>query len=122
MLSQYEEEIRGCLLIEENKLSNSTFVSTQINREKIIWDSIYENVLSSYRHELEWILETKKAIEEFENEQSSDNEPTFLEDTHRIPFEVVTKASGSYILLSGNHKSLQQEQDAIDLTSQLLEA
>lgn len=61
LLNQYEKEVEIQLLVEKEKLRRGPVSPNRTPREKLLWDMIAGNLLSSYEHEIEWIRSVKKA-------------------------------------------------------------
>ena len=62
LLSKYENEVRMQILMEQEKKRRKTFSPSRTSREIQIWDFIYDNTISSYENELNWIQKVRKEI------------------------------------------------------------
>jgi DNA-binding PadR family transcriptional regulator len=62
LLSKYENEVRMQILMEQEKKRRETFSPSRTSREVQIWDFIYDNIISSYENELNWIQKVRKEI------------------------------------------------------------
>ncbi len=62
LFQDYEDEIRLQLVMHQEKKRRCTPGLDPSSREYILWDRIAENVISSFQNELDWILETKRAL------------------------------------------------------------
>jgi len=50
------------ILVEKEKLRRGPVSPNRTPREKLLWDMIAGNLLSSYEHEIEWIRSAKRAV------------------------------------------------------------
>lgn len=62
ILSNYENEIAMRLVLEQEKKRRGMFSPGRTSREVYLWNQIYDNIISSYKHELDWIQELRKEI------------------------------------------------------------
>ncbi len=61
-LANYENEVKMQLLIHEEKKRRSKEAPSRSSREVLLWDMISENVISSYRNELNWIENLRQQL------------------------------------------------------------
>lgn len=59
LLSRYEEEVNIQLLMQQEKARRGINSPKRTAREVYLWDMISENVISSYKNELEWIRKVR---------------------------------------------------------------
>lgn len=62
LLNEYEREVEIQLLVEKEKLRRGPIAPDRTPREKLLWDSIADNLVSSYEHEINWIRSLKKTL------------------------------------------------------------
>ncbi len=62
LLEDYENEIYLQLVMHEEKKKRATPAKDPTCRDYLLWDRINENVISSFRNELDWIRGTRKAL------------------------------------------------------------
>ncbi len=55
LLSQYEYEVKMQIVMQQEIRRRGTFTSDRTPREKLIWDMIYQNIISAYETELAWV-------------------------------------------------------------------
>lgn len=65
-LSRYEDTVRVQLLLEQEKSRRSLNSPNRNDRETFLWDMLYQNLISSYQAELDWINQVRQKL--FENE------------------------------------------------------
>lgn len=104
LLSNYENEIKMQLLMQQEKKLRGVFSPGRTSREVFLWDMIYENIISSYRNELDWVQKLRKEMcISFEKEQTG------------MSYRVIEKANKKYIECASIEAQLNTEQDAIEL-------
>ncbi len=62
VLSNYEDEIKIQLLIHEEKNRRRKDSPSRSSREVLLWDMISENIISSYKNELNWIENLRQRL------------------------------------------------------------
>jgi DNA-binding PadR family transcriptional regulator len=62
LLARYEYEIKMQILSHQEKKRRGNFSPKRTPREKLIWDMIDENIVSSYENELEWVGQLHREI------------------------------------------------------------
>lgn len=62
LLSRYENEVKIQLLMQQEKVRRGINSPNRTGREGYLWDMISENIISSYRNELEWISNVRKGL------------------------------------------------------------
>ncbi len=113
LLDQYEQVVRGELLIERAKISPN-----RTPREEAVWTLIYENISDSFAQELNWIDRVRKTIAQFEDVDSGSARPSNnTEGEEEMSYQLVEKNGTQYVLLDTEGKLLQTEQDGLDIVS-----
>ncbi|MFC5403149.1 PadR family transcriptional regulator [Cohnella soli] len=74
MLSNYENEIKLQLMMQNEKNRRALHSPNRSARESLIWDMISANIISTYNNELIWIRETRQKLLENEVGEETDNE------------------------------------------------
>lgn len=62
LLSRYENEINIQLLMQQEKVRRGVTSPGRTEREIYLWNMIYENIISSYKNELDWIRKVRKEM------------------------------------------------------------
>ncbi|HYF84702.1 MAG TPA: PadR family transcriptional regulator [Clostridia bacterium] len=62
LLSRYENEINIQLLMQQEKARRGINSPKRTTREAYLWDMISENIISSYKNELDWIRNVRKEM------------------------------------------------------------
>ena len=62
LLSRYENEVSVQLLMQQEKHRRGINSPKRNEREIYIWDMISENIISSYKNELEWVGNVRKGL------------------------------------------------------------
>jgi PadR family transcriptional regulator, regulatory protein AphA len=62
LLSKYENEIRIQMLMQQEKKHRAAFSPERTSREVHLWDLIYDNIISSYENELNWIQKVREEV------------------------------------------------------------
>lgn len=62
LLSGYEKEVNIQLLMQQEKAKRGVNSPKRTDREVYLWDMISENIISSYKNELEWIRSVRKGM------------------------------------------------------------
>lgn len=120
LLICYEQEIKGKISIEQAKKQKEFFSPKRTPREAVIWDLIYENVLSSYTNELAWLNKARQALNQFDNEKYEDDmssESLTRKKEGNVSYKVIEKSNQKYLLLESIGRRIQSEQDGIELIS-----
>ena len=55
LLSEYENEIQMQIILQEEKKRRKAFTPARTARETFLWEMIFENIISYYKNELDWI-------------------------------------------------------------------
>ena len=104
LLSNYENEIRMQLLMQQEKKLRGVFSPGRTPREIFLWDMIYDNIISSYKNELDWIQRLRREMH-ISNEK----------EQNRMNYKVIERGNKKYIECASAETQLNTEQDAIDL-------
>lgn len=62
ILSNYENEIKIQILMQQEKRHRGVFSPGRTSRETYLWDMIYDNIISSYKNDLDWIEKLRKEL------------------------------------------------------------
>ena len=62
LLSKYENEVNIQLLMQQEKVKRGINSPKRTDREVYLWDMISENIISSYRNELDWIRKVREEM------------------------------------------------------------
>lgn len=107
LLTSYENEVKMQLILQQEKIRRGKASPNRTSREIFLWKMIDENILSSYRNEVEWIQEVRRQL--FQNELE--------EERKKMNYKVVEKGELRYIELLSCVKPITAEQDALDLVA-----
>jgi len=105
LLKKYESEINRQLATYQENMKLEIDAPKRTFRETIIWNMISENLISSYKSELEWVEKTHKAI--FGNE--ADNW------INKISFQLIKIRRKSYLEVLTCTTCINSEQEALEL-------
>ncbi len=105
MLTKYENEIKLQLLLHQEKVKRGNASPDRTQRETFIWNMIDENILSSYRNELEWIQNLRSRLFQYE----------LNEEKKKINFKLVEVEDLKYIEVYSCTEPIKTEQDALEL-------
>lgn len=120
LLMRYEQEIQGKISIEQAKKQKEFFSPKRTPREAAIWDLIYDNVLSSYTNELDWLNKARQTLNQFDNEKYEDDMGAVsltMKEEGKVTYKVIEKSNQKYVLLESIGRPIQSEQDGIELIS-----
>ncbi len=124
LLTQYEQEVKGRLAMEQNKIEHDCLMPGRTPREAAIWELLYENILSSYRLELEWVDKVRQSLSRFNDadyETRADDIVTIKEEAKEMEYTIVEKNGQKYIKLDREGLLIQKEQDALTLLTLCME-
>lgn len=93
------------LVIQEEMIRRETLSPNRTSRESLIWDMISENILSSYRNELNWIQKTRNKL--------ADNQ--LRKKNNILNYQIRKIDNKKYIEIISSSKPLNTENDALDL-------
>ncbi len=105
LLLKYENELKIQLLMHEEKTKRAQNVPNRTNRETILWDMISKNISSSYKNELNWILEVRSKL--FKNAD--------IKEENKLDYNVRKVNNKKYIELVSSSAPLSTEGSALDL-------
>ncbi|GMX64917.1 DUF4180 domain-containing protein [Paenibacillus elgii] len=105
VLSEYENEIKLQLIMQNEKYRRALHSPNRSTRESLIWEMISENIISTYNNELNWVRETRQKL--FENE--------VVEEAEKMNYQIREIESKKYIELISTTEPLSTENDALDL-------
>jgi len=122
LLTQYEQEIKEQILLRQERGRRGYFAPNRTPRETAIWDLIYNNVMSSYTNELDWIIQIRQIVHQFDDaDYNNRNEwqttSVSTKEVKEMNYKLVEKNNQKYILLETAGKLIQNEQDGLELIS-----
>jgi DNA-binding PadR family transcriptional regulator len=103
LLSGYENEIRMQILMQQEKKRRQPFSPNRSPREVQLWNLIYDNLISSYENELNWVQKVR--IETCDN----------IKETNKMNYKVIDRDNQKYIECDSVETPISSEQDALDL-------
>lgn len=62
LLSAYENELNMQIILLQEKKRRGLFAPNRTTRETYLWERIDNNIVSSYRHELNWVREIREEL------------------------------------------------------------
>jgi hypothetical protein len=62
VLAKYENEIKLQLIMQKEKFRRALHFPNRSTRERLIWEMISENIISTYNNELNWVRETRQKL------------------------------------------------------------
>jgi len=124
LLKQYEEEVKGRLLLEQGKGQKSVLAPDRTPRETAIWNLIQGRVTRVYQDELDWIRQVREGIQplggaevERRSEMGAAGTADEGEENVAMTYQAVVKKNQTYIFVGAEGKQIQTEQDGLDLIS-----
>lgn len=113
LLDRYEHEIKLQLIMHKQKEKRQTGQSAPARsaRERLIWELISENIISTYKNELDWIRQVRMKLLANEGEMGE----------KQMKFQIMDSGHGRYMEILAAAKPLSTENDAIELISLCLE-
>jgi DNA-binding PadR family transcriptional regulator len=107
LLSRYENEVKMQLLLQQEKERRGIDSPGRNRREEFIWSKISENLISSYKNELDWVQGVRKEL--FEKE--------IIEERSKMSYKVIENGTKKYVEFISSADKLASEQDALDLVA-----
>lgn len=104
LLTEYENKIKMQLVFQKEYIRRENFAPGRTKREKCLWDSIDDNLISSYENELNWIQKVRRVLWDKAEKE-----------LNKMQFKVIEKANQKYIECFSVVTPLGSEQDALDL-------
>jgi PadR family transcriptional regulator, regulatory protein AphA len=119
MLTSYELDLERMILLEQER-SLGYYSPSRNKREKIIWDSIYKNMIKSYENELVWLKELREELTQTlapdkEIYSSSKNKLNTIKEENKMNYQVVTENNKKYVSITSPGRIIQTEQDGLDM-------
>ncbi|WP_341877799.1 DUF4180 domain-containing protein [Defluviitalea saccharophila] len=105
LLIKYENEINMQLIMQEENIRRGVLSPNRTPRENMIWNMISENILSSYRNELNWVREARKKLAKNQSR----------EDNNQMNYQIREIDHKKYIEIFSSSRPLSTENDALDL-------
>lgn len=115
LLARYRREVEGQVRIDRGRAASGRLSPGRTDRERAIWELIYENVEDSYAAELKWIDMVVEAVAG--SEPAAGRLDETIEGETEMNYTVIEKNGGKYLLLEGEGRRVEAERDAIDLIS-----
>lgn len=107
LLLKYENEVKLQLIMQQEKIRRSIHSPNRTTRERLIWDTISQNIISTYNNELNWVRETREKL--FENQ--------VMEEKYKMNYEIREIDNKKYIEVISTTNPLSTENDALDIIS-----
>lgn len=107
LLSEYENELKMQLIMQQEKIRRALHSPNRSTRESFIWDMISENIISSYRNELNWVQGARQKL--LENQM--------IEEKSKMNYQIREIKNKKYIELISTSCPLSTENDAVDLVA-----
>ncbi|MCX8130580.1 MAG: DUF4180 domain-containing protein [Clostridia bacterium] len=107
LLSSYENELRIQQLMQEEKKHRRLYAPDRTPREKYLWNMISENLISSYKSELDWV---KKIREELLKKET-------VEEKSVMEYKIIGTRAKKYVELVSYVSFVSTEQDALEIIS-----
>lgn len=121
LLVRYEQEIKGQIFIVQEKNRTGAFAPNRTPRETAIWGLIFENIIDSYTNELSWINKVRQSVNRFNaadyEKKEAEVPPIQTRGEEEMTYQVIEKDNQKYILLGSTGKTIQTEQDGLELIS-----
>lgn len=103
LLSQYEYELKMQIVLHQERKRRGAFWPGRSPREELIWESIDQNILSSFESELEWVKKLRMQL--VGNKEETDTMHYTVNENH----------GKKYIEYASKEHPIQSEQDGLDL-------
>jgi hypothetical protein len=120
MLTGYEEAVSAQLALQRQIRQKKNYTPARSDRETLIWNAIYDNIIDSYAYDLSWVRALKEKVAgmkgstltpALENANESNTEPD-------LPaFRLVDQAGKRYIDFPYQGKPIDSKQWALDIIS-----
>jgi DNA-binding PadR family transcriptional regulator len=104
ILAGYENGLKVQILMQRERQRRGLFSPARSAREEYLWDMIYENIISSYENELNWLKKLRAQIHSIRGEE-----------TNKMNYKVIEKNTKKYIECISAEKPINTEKDALDL-------
>lgn len=105
LLDHYETEIKIQLIMQQEKNRRAQNSPNRNQRESLIWEMISENIISTYKNELNWVRETRQKL--FNH--------AIIKENEKMNYEIKEVNGKKYIELISTTTPLNTENDALDL-------
>lgn len=106
LVTRYENEVLLQIAAQQETMRRDEFAPDRTDREAKLWDMIHGNILSSLRHELDWIRQLRESL-------------TFphTKEAETMNYQVIEREGRRYILSASPEAPIRTEQDAVDLVA-----
>lgn len=107
LLSEYENTVKIQLLMQQEKSRLSLNSPNRNDRETFLWDMISQNLIASYKAELDWIKHVRQKL--FENQA--------IEEKKKMNYQIISANNKKYLEFTSTTNSLRTESDALELVA-----
>ncbi len=107
LLSGYEYTVKVQLLMHQEKSSQSLNSPNRNNRETFLWDMISQNLIASYKAELDWIKQVRQKL--FENQ--------VIEEKKRMNYQIINFNNKKYLEFISTPTPIRSESDALEMVA-----
>lgn len=105
LITGYENEIQVQIIMQREKKKRDSFSPSRTDKEALIWDMIYDNIISSYESELIWTQKLRKTL------------ITDMEELCKMNYKVNEKDGRKYIEVISSETPIRSANDALDIVS-----
>ncbi len=105
LLAGYEKELMIQLLMEQEKKRRRGSSQGRTALEEFLWNSITDNIVSSYKHELSWVQQLRNNLSHIDK----------VKDMNNMKYEIVEKNHIKVLEVFSAEAPIRTEQDALDL-------
>lgn len=117
LIDSYKGEVQGAFFTGLKKGEEKITEPPNTDREKIVCEAIYENVMGEYEFEMDWISRTREKISMLADDTQEDKKIIMKREKKEMKFTVVTRNEKRYILLDAVPDVINEERDALDIVS-----
>ncbi len=111
LLASYENEISMHVLLLQEKKRRGIPAPDRTARERYLWEMIHENILTSYKHEWQWVQTVRQEL----------GAKNLTEEENRVNYRVNERNGKTYIECIPAETPIQHEQDALELVAACVE-
>ena len=104
LLIKYENEIKIQCLLEQEKKRRGINAPKRNLRETIVWDKISENLISSYKNELNWVQSVRSEL--FQQDM--------INQRDKIQYEVIQNKNQTYIECIAASSPVSNEEETLE--------
>lgn len=127
LLDRYENQVKMQLLMEQSNKPGTNFLPDRTDLEKTIWSFINDNIRRTYKNELVWIEELRRAISNIPNENDAAENVNIKvnaqkEKSDRImKYTVISNNKINYVHFNDSENKLETERNILDIITALAE-